>query len=58
MTYRVKKIYIANVAQLVEQLICNQPAGGSSPSIGSYLYRGCAGVGEPGQTVNLVTTSE
>ena len=25
----------ANVAQLVEQLICNQPVGGSSPSIGS-----------------------
>ena len=25
----------ANVAQLVEQLICNQPVGGSSPFIGS-----------------------
>lgn len=25
----------ANVAQLVEQLICNQLVGGSSPSIGS-----------------------
>ena len=25
----------ADVAQLVEQLICNQPVGGSSPSIGS-----------------------
>ena len=27
----------AGVAQLVEQLICNQPVGGSSPSIGSNL---------------------
>ena len=25
----------ANIAQLVEQLICNQPVVGSSPSIGS-----------------------
>ena len=27
--------FLADVAQLVEQLICNQPVGGSSPSIGS-----------------------
>ena len=27
----------ANIAQLVEQLICNQPVGGSSPSVGSVL---------------------
>ncbi len=27
----------ADVAQLVEQLICNQPVGGSSPLIGSVL---------------------
>ena len=31
-----KKFLLANVAQLVELLICNQPVGGSSPSIGSW----------------------
>lgn len=31
-----KEILFANVAQLVELLICNQPVGGSSPSIGSW----------------------
>jgi hypothetical protein len=30
----------ANVAQLVEQLICNQPVGGSSPFIGSVSGKG------------------
>ena len=30
----------ADIAQLVEQLICNQPVGGSSPSIGSKFLRG------------------
>ncbi len=29
------RVVQANVAQLVEQLICNQPVGGSSPFIGS-----------------------
>jgi hypothetical protein len=29
--------FIADVAQLVELLICNQQVGGSSPSIGSNL---------------------
>jgi hypothetical protein len=29
--------FSADVAQLVEQLICNQPVGGSSPSIGSFI---------------------
>ncbi len=57
----------ADVAQLVEQLTCNQLVGGSSPSIGSQqigcdfrtvLYWGRAGVGEPGQTVNLVSLTE
>ena len=57
----------ASVAQLVEQLICNQLVGGSSPSTGSYMIsrtafehvrRECAGVGEPGQTVNLVSLTE
>jgi hypothetical protein len=34
-------IYIlADVAQLVEQLICNQPVGGSSPFIGSKISWG------------------
>ncbi len=28
----------ASVAQLVEQLICNQQAGGSSPSTGSFFF--------------------
>ena len=58
----------ASVAQLVEQLICNQLVGGSSPSTGSDDYeegsraqtyrRGYAGAGEPGQTVNLVSQTE
>ena len=34
-SYRLIERLLANVAQLVEQLICNQLAGGSSPSIGS-----------------------
>ena len=29
----------ADVAQLVEQLICNQLVGGSSPSVGSVKYK-------------------
>lgn len=28
--------YLADIAQLVVRLICNQDVGGSSPSIGSY----------------------
>ena len=32
-----KKGKRADVAQLVEQLICNQLVGGSNPSIGSML---------------------
>ena len=49
----------ASVAQLVEQLTCNQLVGGSSPSTGSVAVAGgCAGVGEPGQTVNLVSLTE
>ena len=31
-------IYKADVAQLVEHLICNQVAGGSSPSVGTILF--------------------
>ncbi len=30
----------ASIAQLVEQLICNQLVGGSSPSAGSFFYVG------------------
>lgn len=29
--------FTANIAQLVELLICNQPVGGSSPSVGSDM---------------------
>lgn len=46
----------ANVAQLVEQLICNQPVGGSSPSIGSESRsKGRYPSGQRGQTVNLLS---
>ncbi len=34
-THPTLELLLANVAQLVEQLICNQLVGGSSPSIGS-----------------------
>ncbi len=49
----------ADVAQLVEQLICNQLVGGSSPSIGSTFiailnYLGGYQSGQMGQTVNLL----
>ena len=33
-------IFLADVAQLVEQLICNQPVGGSNPFIGSKKWSG------------------
>ena len=54
----------AGVAQLVEQLICNQQVGGSNPFASSSVMSDppmaeltCslwadAGVGEPGRTVN------
>ena len=48
----------AGVAQLVEQLICNQQAGGSSPSTSSTsssLYLGEFQSGQMGQTVNLLS---
>jgi hypothetical protein len=44
------KVYIAGVAQSVEQLICNQLVGGSSP-LASLLERFPSGQRE--QTVNL-----
>ena len=39
----------ANVAQLVEQLICNQPVVGSSPFIGSTGQRDCGGAQKSGR---------
>ena len=50
------KIY-ADVAQLAEQLICNQQVIGSSPIIGFILYRYFLDgfpSGQRGQTVNLL----
>ena len=47
----------ADVAQLAEQLICNQQVIGSSPIIGLYniiLYMGRFPSGQRGQTVNLL----
>ena len=47
----------ADIAQLVEQLICNQPVVGSSPTIGSRHKRNNMGEfqsGQMGQTVNLL----
>ena len=54
----------AGVAQLVEQLICNQQVGGSNPSTSSRLKRGLFKrqplhmgefpSGQMGQTVNLL----
>ena len=38
MLYKLKQKNEADVAQLVELLICNQQVGGSSPSIGSKFY--------------------
>ena len=53
----------AGVAQLVEQLICNQQVGGSSPSTSSnlspiyQLNMGSFPSGQRGQTVNLLSTT-
>ena len=47
----------ADIAQLVEQLICNQPVVGSSPKIGSGINETTMGEfqsGQMGQTVNLL----
>ena len=58
-------ISFAGVAQLVEQLICNQQVGGSSPSTSSIgalratapkqFYMGVFPSGQRGQTVNLLS---
>ncbi len=50
----------AGVAQLVEQLICNQQVGGSSPSTSSNQRKVNMGgfpSGQRGQTVNLLSTT-
>ena len=49
----------AGIAQSVEQLICNQQVGGSSPSTSSILLEENQNMGEfpsgqRGQTVNLL----
>ena len=47
------KYEVADVAQLAEQLICNQQVTGSSPVVGSL---GGFPSGQRGQTVNLLAT--
>ncbi len=55
------KLFCAGVAQLVEQLICNQQVGGSNPSTSSKQpcletkYSGVYPSGQRGQTVNLLS---
>ena len=44
----------ADVAQLAEQLICNQQVNGSSPFIGFFFYMDGFPSGQRGQTVNLL----
>ena len=44
----------ADVAQLAEQLICNQQVIGSSPIIGLKINMGGFPSGQRGQTVNLL----
>ena len=46
----------ADVAQLAEQLICNQQVIGSSPIIGFQYNKGGFPSGQRGQTVNLLAT--
>ena len=51
---------LADVAQLAEQLICNQQVIGSSPIIGFILYRYFLDgfpSGQRGQTVNLLSVT-
>ena len=47
------QIEYADVAQLAEQLICNQQVTGSSPVVG---FMGGFPSGQRGQTVNLLAT--
>ena len=46
------KIKNAEVAQLVEQLICNQQVVGSTPFLGSIFLMGSYQSGQMGRTVN------
>ena len=48
-------IELADVAQLAEQLICNQQVIGSSPIIGFYMDGFPSG--QRGQTVNLLSVT-
>ena len=64
--YIILALWFAGVAQLVEQLICNQQGGGSSPSTSSIykelvtkvkLNMGVFPSGQRGQTVNLLSST-
>ena len=50
---RLSSGFIAGVAQLGEQLICNQQVGGSSPLASSLILMGSCPSGQWEQTVNL-----
>ncbi len=50
------KLIPADMAQLAEQLICNQQVNGSSPFVGLYNMDGFPS-GQRGQTVNLLSTT-
>ena len=55
--FPVTNLVVADVAQLAEQLICNQQVIGSSPIIGSKkINKGGFPSGQRGQTVNLLAT--
>ena len=52
-------LVVADMAQLAEQLICNQQVTGSSPVVGfikPLMKRGGFPSGQRGQTVNLLAT--
>ena len=69
MWYIILALWFAGVAQLVEQLICNQQVGGSSPSTSSTIFivglkpksaklnMGVFPSGQRGQTVNLLSST-
>ena len=68
MWYNILALWFAGVAQLVEQLICNQQVGGSSPSTSSTIFivglkpsdkfnMGVFPSGQRGQTVNLLSST-
>ncbi len=47
-TFAIRNGRYADVAQRPEQLICNQLAGGSNPSIGSESEKGAEGIDKRG----------